>query len=520
MANRTALFLINGALQGVATDDELLSGGVVVHERALDPSPQADRIILYSKEVLGRSEVFFRASDGTISQVTTAEGNISGWIDSGAFIQLTNPANTVAIGTTSPAGGGTKLHVVGDDGTDSFVFFDESSNSSGDHATFVGRRARGTNASKLAVITGDNLTEFLGQAYDGATFRSVATIQINTETFIAADNLSGYMAFMTRPTGLTAVTTERMRLTGVGELLIGKTTSTSSSHLIQIASSANSRIGMQIETTSTGTTAYAALRMTNTSDSCDVGVTSTGYTPASGIAANEMFIVTNPSLVGINILTQGATYVRFGTNSIERMRLLATGELVVGNVLTSLAITSIIQARSSTGNAHIATSTSSTTSHSGFYSGATSGTFSFYGHNALSAGSTFGVAYANTSRIETNTTGALVIGQILAYDIVFGTNSLGRFTLSSTGYLEMSANYSIVPNADDSGTIGTDNTETGGDPLTIGNRRWHLIRGNIVKSGDYRFENGWTLTEDYTPGLEHGGIKLLRPDGSVAESWE
>lgn len=90
-----------------------------------------------------------------------------------------------------------------------------------------------------------------------------------------------------------------------------------------------------------------------------------------------------------------------------------------------------------------------------------------------------------------------------ADSIGFSTAGVERYRIDASGNLTMRGNFDFTPSADNAGEVGTNAL------------RWNRIRGVTIVSGDFGFENGWALTEDW----KRGGIRLLRPDGSEAARW-
>lgn len=83
------------------------------------------------------------------------------------------------------------------------------------------RKYRGTIAAPLVVNSGDQVGSTVYAAYDGANLRGVAQIEGAVATFTAADDISGFLSFSTRPAGLAAALTERLRIAPAGQIGIG-----------------------------------------------------------------------------------------------------------------------------------------------------------------------------------------------------------------------------------------------------------------------------------------------------------
>lgn len=95
----------------------------------------------------------------------------------------------------------------------------------GSNIGFRGRRANGTLVSPTQTLSGDVLTFFSGRGYGTTAFANASTGAINVT---AAENftdtsMATYLGFNTTPTA-SVTSVERMRISPVGNLLIGTTT--------------------------------------------------------------------------------------------------------------------------------------------------------------------------------------------------------------------------------------------------------------------------------------------------------
>jgi hypothetical protein len=92
-------------------------------------------------------------------------------------------------------------------------------------------------------------------------------------------------------------------------------------------------------------------------------------------------------------------------------------------------------------------------------------------------------------------------GELIIKDETAGVD---RYRITSAGNLVMAQNNDIIPSLDNQGRIGTDTN------------RFASVRAVTITSGDFKFDNGYYLTEDH----EEGGIKLCRPDGTTVARWK
>jgi hypothetical protein len=91
----------------------LRSGDFIeVLERVGDPAAVADSGLLYTKDDTAITELFYRASDGTVTQLTGV-GGTGGWTDDGTVVRLTTATDQVSIGVDVPPAS-PKLHLLAD----------------------------------------------------------------------------------------------------------------------------------------------------------------------------------------------------------------------------------------------------------------------------------------------------------------------------------------------------------------------------------------------------------------------
>jgi hypothetical protein len=115
-----------------------------------------------------------------------------------------------------------KFEVVAEDGYRSDFIYYLANSDVNQHPAVVLARSGGTIGAKTAVSSGMNVGGVYGYAYDGAQFREVAGVLLESASAGAAGNVSGRISFWTRPGA--AVSAERARITEAGDMGIGTTT--------------------------------------------------------------------------------------------------------------------------------------------------------------------------------------------------------------------------------------------------------------------------------------------------------
>jgi hypothetical protein len=130
--------------------------------------------------------------------------------------------------------GGTANILLQGDGATAITAARSSDDATG--VSFAARKYRGTFAARTAVQSGDLIGNIGFSAFDGTALRTTAQVFGSVGTFTGTDDVSGILTFTTRPTGAGATATERMRITGAGNVGIG--TSSPAARLDVFSSSA------------------------------------------------------------------------------------------------------------------------------------------------------------------------------------------------------------------------------------------------------------------------------------------
>lgn len=160
--------------------------------------------------------VFATASQAERARITSA-----GLVNIGPNVApdstLTINQNTAA--TVAPSAAGTALHMIAPDATTLPLLMDTFNSQS----LFFIRRADGTLASKSAVGAGSTLFQFLGQAWDGSAYNTIARMRYFTSNAQTGSDHSSQIAFGTIPTGSTTIA-DAFYIQPSGGVSVGTTT--------------------------------------------------------------------------------------------------------------------------------------------------------------------------------------------------------------------------------------------------------------------------------------------------------
>lgn len=86
-------------------------------------------------------------------------------------------------------------------------------------ARFIGRKARGTEAVPLIVVTGDTLYNVVAEPYDGANYLQMGAIRIEASGTVAATRVPTQIVFATATDAAPSVLTDRWTINNAGHLL-------------------------------------------------------------------------------------------------------------------------------------------------------------------------------------------------------------------------------------------------------------------------------------------------------------
>lgn len=216
------------------------------------------------------------------------------------FIQ--NSTGRVGIGTSSPT---SILSLYNDGGIDGADDFRITTYNPSDEPAIQTYLASGTSTSPLPIASGSNIGLLTFHGYMGSGFRGAAGLASLAEndwtTTTSTQNAA--LRFYTRGSGTYS---EKMRITGSGNIAIGTTTP------------GNSRLTLE-RSTATSSTPIMAIN-----------------DPGRGVTAVINSIAPN-NTNGLYMGTTSGHYLMFGTNNFMRMMIDGTGNVGIGSTLTSTA---------------------------------------------------------------------------------------------------------------------------------------------------------------------------------------
>jgi len=160
------------------------------------------------------------AQSAYANRITDAAQQI--WEISGTERMRVNSSGNVGVGTSSPAG------ILETSSSSDGSIFASTYVGSGVGASFIGRKARGSQSSPSGILSGDTLSQILARGYTsaGAFSGNVGAVAITAaENFTSTANGTN-ITFATTATGATG-RTERMRIDSSGNVGVGATANAS-----------------------------------------------------------------------------------------------------------------------------------------------------------------------------------------------------------------------------------------------------------------------------------------------------
>jgi hypothetical protein len=301
------------------------SGGVSIGNTT---DPSANNLSVTGGLTLGTALSVANGGTGTATAFT--EGSVVFAGASGVYSQNNtnffwdNTNSNLGINTTTPAA---TLEVVSA-ATNPFVFNTSYSTLGTITAAFIGRHARGSQASPTATQLGDNIASYGGRGYGATAFAGTSRANFR---IIASENWTDtaqgtYFTYTTTATG-TTTTTEKMRLTDAGNLGIGTTAPIDKLDVLTTI------WGRSSGTTSAGVVGAAANNYSSLPSYRSTYLVQYDSAYAGtllGLSYANLGALAFQNTSAALIYTNGANPLVFGTNSAERMRIDSAGNVGIG----------------------------------------------------------------------------------------------------------------------------------------------------------------------------------------------
>ncbi len=223
-------------------------------------------------------------------------------------------------------------------------------NTGTDGARFHGRKARGTRASPTTVVSGDNLTRWVGSGYDGSSYLEMASIIFGTEGTIASTRVPTNIQFQTATDAAPSVLTTALTITsgqvsnftsanasnvgsfiGTGNLAGVYVMKSGGKYVRMVGGSAGGNLVFD----STGPWSIAAASSVTSSSATDYfAVDANGATTVLSNGTNQNITLT-PSGAGLNVSAgplrvNGTNTLRFGATANATIGV--TADTTAGNV--------------------------------------------------------------------------------------------------------------------------------------------------------------------------------------------
>lgn len=275
----------------------------------------------------------------SVASLTSSSGSVS--VGSLSLTGNLSVAGTSSLtGAVSVAGSGVSgvtLYVANTTGTDPRGFMSAQYSTDTNGARVHLRKARGTEATPVVIVTGDTLGRIIASGYDGDTYEQMASIDFVSTGTIADGRVPTTIVFKTATDASPSVLTTALTL-GANQVAtfastvsaVGYATGTgapTTSIPIQGISSVAGAVTWEVRNTNSGTSASASVRASNASGAeILLQALGTGFTTSGMAIQDGGRVVTDSTLSGgLVIGPLGSNTLQFGTNNVLRLILAADG---------------------------------------------------------------------------------------------------------------------------------------------------------------------------------------------------
>ena len=183
----------------------------------------------------GSGTITGSGTTGTLSKFTSSSSIGDSIVTEGtSLINITGTNSRLAIGGTDDGSSQLQTYF---DGNTRWKFV-AASNVATDDADITGYRSRGTNASKLAIQSGDAITNYSGRGYDGTNFVGGAGFDVFAAENFSVGSNGTYIAIETTPIG-TSTPTYFHRFSADGGLHVGQNSDPTTGFTFQVTGNSN-----------------------------------------------------------------------------------------------------------------------------------------------------------------------------------------------------------------------------------------------------------------------------------------
>ncbi len=242
----------------------------------------------------GTGTITGSGTTGTLSKFTSASTIGDSIVTEGTgFITLTGTNSRFVVGGTDDGSSQLQTYY---DGNTRWKFV-AASNNAADDADITGYRARGTNATKLAIQSGDSITNYSGRGYDGTLFNGGAGFDIFAAENFSTGNNGTYISVETTPIG-SATPTYFHRFSANGGFRVGQNSDPDTGYIFQ--TSGNAKVSGNIDVVGYGTFLSTLTAANNNSSLSIFSVDTLSY--AAGFSSNNIGALYG-AIAGFNLQT-------------------------------------------------------------------------------------------------------------------------------------------------------------------------------------------------------------------------